>query len=107
MPQSTLSKGIWTIWSLKLFHDVLFPLQVYDQLNSLAQKNPWFVQSLQSIMSSAALHEGGLPAQLPQVQVRGDAPGATTTATSGADPAQAALILLLAGEADSSGRSRC
>ena len=58
-------------------------------------------------MSSAALHEGGLPAQLPQVQVRGDAPGATTTATSGADPAQAALILLLAGEADSSGRSRC
>ena len=49
-------------------------------------------------MSSAALHEGGLPAQLPQVQVRGDAPGATTTATSGADPAQAALILLLAGE---------
>ena len=58
-------------------------------------------------MSSAALHEGGLPAQLSQVQVRGDAPGATTTATSGADPAQAALILLLAGEADSSGRSRC
>jgi hypothetical protein len=82
-----------------MFQFTIFPtsFQVYDQLNSLAQKNPWFVQSLQSIMSTAALQEGSLPVQLPQLPVRAET-SAAASSTSGADPAQAALILLLAGQ---------
>ena len=68
-------------------------------MNSLAQKNPWFVQSLQNIMSTAAVQEGSLPPQLP---VRPDVTSSVVSPLPppppGGDPAQAALILLLAGE---------
>ena len=76
----------------------LIILQVYDQLNSLSQKNPWFVQSLQNIMSSAAIQDGN-NSQLP-VQLRPDMSAVSTSLPPpppGGDPAQAALILLLAG----------
>jgi len=48
-------------------------------------------------MSTAALQEGALPVQLPQLPVRAET-SAAASSTSGADPAQAALILLLAGQ---------
>lgn len=44
-------------------------------------------------MSSAALQDGSLPVQLPPLPVRG-----AENSASAVDPAQAALILLLAGE---------
>uniref|UniRef100_A0A0K2U9B3 RRM domain-containing protein n=1 Tax=Lepeophtheirus salmonis TaxID=72036 RepID=A0A0K2U9B3_LEPSM len=58
--------------------------KVYDQLESLSKQNPWFVQSLQNIM---AMNNGGdnhikEPPKPP---------------ASKGDPAQAALVLLLAG----------
>jgi len=84
----SVAKGKLKWWSA--IPDHIF--QVYDQLNSLAQKNPWFVRSLQSIMSSAAAQDGSLPVQLPQLPVRAE------NSATGVDPAQAALILLLAGE---------
>lgn len=54
--------------------------KVYDQLNSLAKHNPWFVANLQNIMAT------------------NKKPFIPPTSTANADPAQAALILLLAGK---------
>ena len=75
--------------------------KVYDQLNSLAKHNPWFVANLHTIMASSAGGGGGAGGQqqppLPPLKI----PAASATSpssTSQADPAQAALILLLAGK---------
>mgnify|MGYP003341093727 CR=1 FL=1 len=58
--------------------------QVYDQLNALAKQNPWFVANLQKIMASQS------PASSPTAS--------GMLSPHGAEPAQAALILLLAGK---------
>ena len=62
---------------------------VYHQLESLSKHNPWFVQSLQSIMTQSTLAEDGAqpPSQPPSDQ-------GTPEAGSGSN--QAILALLLA-----------
>ena len=62
---------------------------VYHQLQSLSKQNPWFVQSLQSIMTQSTLAEDGAqpPSQPPSDQ-------GTPEAGSGSN--QAVLALLLA-----------
>ena len=82
---------------------------MYEQLNSLSKHNPWFVQSLQNIMASTALTEsvqGRQPPGSGSGLVNGSTTRSIPTANglistpavpSSADPAQAALILLLAG----------
>lgn len=66
--------------------------KVYDQLQSLASQNPWFVHSLQNIMATTNMKiKANLRTPGP--------PPPPTTSTSTADPAQAALVLLLAGKA--------
>ena len=62
---------------------------VYSQLESLSKQNPWFVQSLQSIMTQSSLAEDGAqpPSQPPSDQ-------AAPEAGSGSN--QAILALLLA-----------
>lgn len=77
-----------------------FDFQVYDQLNSLAQKNPWFVQSLQKIMSSVSNQDQSLLSKLIPT-TREPLTLASSSPTNGGDPAQAALILLLAGKIES------
>ena len=74
--------------------------KVYDQLNSLAKHNPWFVANLQNIMASSG---GGGGANGGQQQGHAPLPPLKLAAlppssSSQADPAQAALILLLAGK---------
>ena len=74
--------------------------QVYDQLQSLAKHNPWFVQSLQNIMSSCSLNQEA-KAVAPGLWPAGSSSVAAPACRPpppppGADPAQAALILLLA-----------
>ncbi len=63
--------------------------KVYDQLQSLATQNPWFVQNLNNIMATSSKKRSSLA--LP-----------TASAASCPDPAQAALVLLLAGRAAAS-----
>jgi hypothetical protein len=70
--------------------------QVYDQLNALAQKNPWFVQSLQKIMTAAVDDDGGNRVAAAKLPVGVESSAAPFPV--GGDPAQAALILLLAGQ---------
>ena len=62
---------------------------VYHQLQSLSKQNPWFVQSLQSIMTQSSLAEdaGQPPLQPPSEPVSSEA---------GAGSHQAVLALLLA-----------
>ena len=62
---------------------------VYSQLESLSKQNPWFVQSLQSIMTQSSLAEDGAqpPSQPPSDQGAGEA---------GSGSNQAILALLLA-----------
>ena len=64
---------------------------VYHQLESLSKQNPWFVQSLQSIMTQSSLAEDG--AQPPSQQPPSDQ-GTPGEAGSGSN--QAILALLLA-----------
>ncbi len=77
--------------------------RVYDQLESLAKHNPWFVQNLQRIMSSSSLLPNGEAAPQHQTSVQSlpststSSPAATAAPPPSTDPAQAALILLLAG----------
>mgnify|MGYP001204917789 CR=1 FL=1 len=68
--------------------------KVYDQLNSLAKQNPWFVANLQNIMASSAFNSSNNNTHPPGVIQ----PLKTSNQTDAADPAQAALILLLAGK---------
>lgn len=70
--------------------------KVYSQLNSLAKHNPWFVQSLQNIMASTAMADTKVQEKLDPVKTYSTNKG-TPPAPPTADPAQAALILLLAG----------
>ena len=78
---------------------VIGSFQVYDQLQSLAKHNPWFVQSLQNIMSSCSLSQEAKMAA-PGMWPAGASAAPPTCRPPppppGADPAQAALILLLA-----------
>ena len=67
--------------------------KVYDQLNSLAKQNPWFVANLQNIMASSAFNSSNNNTHPPGV-----IQPLKTNQTDAADPAQAALILLLAGK---------
>ncbi len=78
--------------------------KVYDQLNSLAKHNPWFVANLHNIMVSSGKGSGGGANGQGQGQ-QGHAPlpplklaALPPSSSSQADPAQAALILLLAGK---------
>ena len=77
--------------------------KVYDQLNSLAKHNPWFVANLHNIMVSSGKGSGG--GANGQGHQQGHAPmpplklaSLPPSSSSQADPAQAALILLLAGK---------
>ena len=75
--------------------------KVYEQLNSLAKHNPWFVANLQNIMASSTISSttpttttaSTQPPQPPKPLLQ---PLKANMST--ADPAQAALILLLAGK---------
>ncbi len=61
--------------------------KVYDQMNSLAKHNPWFVANLQKIMATS-----NSKSTVPIVH------SGSNSNNAAADPAQAALILLLAGK---------
>ena len=67
--------------------------KVYEQLHSLAKHNPWFVANLQSIMASSSM---AMPPQLANVPPK-------TAPAAKPDPAQAALILFLAGKVAAKG----
>ena len=73
----------------------MLSFQVYDQLDSLAKHNPWFVQSLQNIMASTQTADASKP-KLPTAAAPAVRP--VPAPPAGSDPAQAALILLLAGK---------
>jgi len=78
--------------------------QVYEQLKSLSKHNPWFANNLQRIMSSSASSSAG------QNGVGKETFGVEQQARNGhgrppSDPAQAALILLLASKVASSSPS--
>ncbi|TRY75631.1 hypothetical protein TCAL_09736 [Tigriopus californicus] len=72
--------------------------KVYDQLDSLAKHNPWFVQSLQNIMASTSQDPNATKTN--QIRNR-----PVPAPPAGADPAQAGLILLLAGKVTSQSTS--
>ena len=67
--------------------------KVYEQLNALAKQNPWFVANLQTIMASSAMTN---PVPFCTSIKTGSGTGSNSMAS--ADPAQAALILFLAGQ---------
>ena len=70
--------------------------KVYEQLGALAKQNPWFVANLQTIMASSAI-TSPLPSCAMAALKAGNGNG-TGSSQAPADPAQAALILLLAGK---------